>query len=144
MYGDPAEIRSLAVRLEQHAEQLRDHATTLGARASSAAGEGLAAAALIARVAARTAALRRAAHRHDAAAEALRRHADQVEWLLEQIARAERRFTDLVSAARERIGRVASLGGLITIDPRDESLLRLRPPPSGDRGWLELDLPGLR
>jgi hypothetical protein len=75
---------------------------------------------------------------HDAAADALDRHADEVDRLKALIARIEQTVLGLVAAARHRL---SSLIGSIVPDPLDLLLDRFDPPPPGHRDWLTIDLP---
>ena len=147
MYGDSGAIRRLADQLRDQARDIRCQADVLVGRAEGVDWQGLAADAVRRRARERAAGLRRTAAAHDAAADALDRHATEVEQLQELIAAIERRARHLVSGAR---GRLADLGRRLAAgvpdlvpDPIDELLARFEPPPSGDRAWLEVDLPGI-
>ena len=148
MYGDPTAIRGLASRLHDQADDLRGQADGLLARAEAVAWRGRAADAMRAHARDRVAALRHTARAHDDAAQALERHAAEVERLQALIAALERRAHQLVTAARERLAGLAAqllegVGRLLP-DPSDELLARFVAPPSGHRDWLSVDLPGLR
>lgn len=79
MYGDTTTIRALARRLRERADEIRDLAAGLGASARDVAWDGLAADAMRAHVETRVHALFRAACLHDDAADALDRHAREVD-----------------------------------------------------------------
>ncbi len=147
MYGDPTAIRGLATRLRDQADDLRDQADGLLARAEGVAWRGWAADAMRAHTRDRVAALRQTARAHDDAAQALERHAAEIERLQALIAALERRAHQLVSAARERLAGLAhqlveGVGRLLP-DPRDQALARFAAPPPGHRDWLSVELPGL-
>lgn len=133
MYGDTTTIRALAAGLRERADELRDEGHRLAARAEGVPWEGLAAEAMRRHARERTAALRRTAALHDDAADALARHAQEVDRLKELIAAIESRVRALVDAARSRL----------VPDLLDHLLARFVPPPTGDRAWLCVDLPGL-
>ncbi|MFN8195421.1 MAG: hypothetical protein U0R80_14195 [Nocardioidaceae bacterium] len=148
MYGDTRVIRRLASGLRGQGEQIRREADELVGRAEAVEWRGWAADAMRARARDRATDLRRTARAHDDAADALDRHAAEVDRLKELIGAIERRFVGLVAAARDRL---AALGhqlldgvrGLLP-DPLDELLDRFAPPPHGHLDWLHVDLPGLR
>jgi methyl-accepting chemotaxis protein len=88
MYGDTTTIRALARRLRERGDEIRDLAAGLGASARDVAWDGLAADAMRTHVETRVRALYRTACLHDDAADALDRHArevDQVKDLLHDI-----------------------------------------------------------
>ncbi|WP_205472666.1 hypothetical protein [Nocardioides sp. SYSU D00038] len=147
MYGDTTVIRRLATDLRHQATDIRVEADRLVGHAEATRWTGLAADALRRRSRERAADLRRSASLHDDAADALDRHAAEVDRLKELIAAIERRVLAMVAAARERL---ASLAGLlldgiraIAPDPVDELLDRFVPPPHGSKAWLDVDLPGV-
>lgn len=147
MYGDTTVIRRLARELRDRATDIRAEADHLVARADGVPWSGLAADALRRRTHQRAAALRRSAGLHDDAADALDRHAAEVDRLKDLIAAIERRAHALVDAARDRL---ADLGNSLVDgvehvlpDAGDELLDRFVPPAPGSREWLGVDLPGL-
>jgi hypothetical protein len=141
MYGDTRAIRHLAGTMRGEAAALRREADALLARAEAVPWTGLAADAMRASVRAQVGSLRRTAALADDAAEALDRHADEVDRLKALIASIERKVLSLVSAARDRL---AGLVDAVLPDPLDELLARFDPPPPGHRDWLLIDLPGLQ
>lgn len=140
MYGDTEAIRALARTMRSEGAALRSEADRLLARAESVAWTGLAADAMRSRVHAQVGSLRRTAALSDDAAEALDRHADEVDRLKSLIAAIESRVMALVAAAKERL---AGLLDAVLPDPLDELLARFDPPPPGHRDWLHVDLPRL-
>src|SRR5688572_20784410 len=99
MYGDTTAIRRLAAGLRDQAGEIRAEADRLVARTDSAGWLGRGGDALRDRVRERAWALCRAATLHDDAAEALERHAHEVERLQRLIEEVERRVHRLVDAA---------------------------------------------
>ncbi|MDN4171989.1 hypothetical protein QWY28_03445 [Nocardioides sp. SOB77] len=130
-YGDAAAIRALAARLREQAAEVAAEADRLARLAEATGWTGLAADAMRDRAHDGARALRRTAGLHEDAAEALDRHAAEVQRRTELVAAAERTFEALVDAARDR------LGGLV-----DRFLDQVAPPPSGHRDWLTFELPG--
>jgi len=140
MYGDTQAIRGLARTMRGEATALRCEAEALLARAESVQWSGLAADAMRARVGQQVDSLRRTAALADDAAEALDRHADEVDRLKALIVAIEQKVMALVTAAKDRL---AGLLDAVLPDPVDELLARFDPPPPGHRDWLLVDLPGL-
>ena len=140
MYGDTQAIRGLARTMRGEGTALRCEAEALLARAESVQWSGLAADAMRARVGQQVDSLRRTAALADDAAEALDRHADEVDRLKALIVAIEQKVMALVTAAKDRL---AGLVDAVLPDPVDELLARFDPPPPGHRDWLLVDLPGL-
>ena len=103
MYGDPTAIRRLAGRLDDQALEIVGEADRLAGLAEACGWTGWAAEAMRRSNRARAAALRRSAGRHQEAADALGRHAAEVDRRLELVAAAERRIARLLD-------RLADLG----------------------------------
>ncbi len=139
MYGDTTVIRRLAADLREQAADIRAEADRLVARTDAAGWLGRAGDALGERARQRALALRRSAGLHDDAADALDRHAREIERLQRLIDEIERRVRRLVDAARDRLG---DLAGAVAIWA-DDWLDRFDPPPPGSRHWLEVEVPGL-
>jgi hypothetical protein len=137
MYGDPTRIRRLAGGLHQQAAEIRAEADRLVARTDAAGWLGVAGDALRGRVRERALAMRRSAALHDDAADALERHAQEVERLQRLIEEIERRVLRLVEAARDKL--VDRLGQWA--DGTADWLDRFDPPPRGSRRWLEVEVP---
>ena len=127
MYGDTTVIRRLGVELRERAEEIRGEADRLVARTDAAGWLGQAGDALRERVRSRALALRRSAGRHEDAADALERHAREVECLQHLIEEVERRVRRLVEGASWA----------------ERWLQRFEPPASGSLGWLHVEVPGL-
>lgn len=85
MYGDTTAIRALARRLRERADEIRDLAADLATRTDAVPWTGLAADAMRAHTGVRVGGLRRTARLHDDAAEALERHAREVDRLQELV-----------------------------------------------------------
>ena len=75
---------------------------------------------------------------HDAAAEALDRHAREVDHLKELIAAIERRVRHLIDAAPAASSALASH---LVPDAVDHWLAAFDPPPPGSREWLDVQVP---
>jgi len=116
MYGDTEVMRRRAGQLREQGVDLRALADRLVAQTEAVGWSGRAGEALRERIRDRATHLRRAAARHEAAAEALERHLLEVGRLQERIADAEERASGL--------------------DPATFAA-----PPSGHRGWLQVALP---
>ncbi len=147
MYGDTTVIRRLAAGLRDQAAEIRLEADRLVARTEAVGWLGRAGDALRERAHGRALALRRSAALHDDAADALDRHAREVERRKRLIEEIEHRVHRLVDAARGRLRDLAHAveRGLDVLgpDPHDEWLARFEPPPRGSRLWLEVEVPGL-
>jgi hypothetical protein len=144
MYGDTQVIRYLARTIRHQGEEVRREADRLLAAADSVGWQGLAADAMRSQARSRTSALRHTARLHEAAADALERHAAEVDRVKAQIRAIEQAVTAMVAAARDRLSGVIGAGlALIAPDPVDQLLDRFVPPPSGSMDWLRVDLPGL-
>ncbi|MDN4161362.1 WXG100 family type VII secretion target [Nocardioides abyssi] len=135
-YGDPAAVHALAARLRDLSAAVADEAERLRRLAEEVPWSGRAADALRERARTGVARLRRCAALHEDAAEALERHAAEVERRQAQVAAVEGRFRSLIEAARDAVD--GWLGGRL-----DGWLDRFDPPPAGHRDWLDVDLPGL-
>ena len=122
MYGDTTAIRALARDLRTRADEIRDEADRLRRLAERVPWEGRAADAMRGHAHDRTTALRRTARLHDDAADALDRHAREVDRLHALIAAVERRVRGLLDGVVHRVA-------------------HFHPPPPGSRDWLTLDLP---
>src|SRR6478609_1008049 len=97
MYGDTTRIRALADRLRERATEIRALADRLVGSADRVAWAGLAAAAMRQHVWDRAAVL------HDDAAEALDRHARQVDQLKDLIASIERKARGLADKLLDKL-----------------------------------------
>jgi uncharacterized protein YukE len=151
MYGDATAIRHLAARMRDRADEIRAAAARLAGHIDRVPWHGCAADAMRRHADLRLAALSQTARLHDDAAEALDRHAREVQRLQDLIAGIERKIRDLVDAACHRLAEVGRglVDGVIDglsgaePDPADELLAAFRPPPPGHLDWLRVDLPGL-
>ena len=139
MYGDTTAIRALADRLRERADELRALADRLAAHTEQVPWQGLAADALRHHARERAATLRHTAVLHDDAAEALDRHAREVDRLKDLIAAIERRFHHLLESVG---GVVETVRRHLLPDSLGDWLDGFVPPPPGSRAWLDVDLPG--
>jgi len=143
MYGDSTVIRALATDLREQAANIVTEADALVGQADECPWSGRAADAMRRRSRERAAALRRAAWRHLDAAEALERHAAEIDRVKDLIAALEQKALGLVTAARDRLGDLVAGARELVGDRADDLLDRFVPPPSGHHDWLDVDLPGL-
>lgn len=142
MYGDTTAIRALAGRLRERADELRATADRLVTSTEQVPWQGLAADALRHHARERAAALRHTAVLHDEAAEALDRHAREVDRLTDLIAAIERRFHHLLESVGGAVdGVIDSVRRHLLPDALGDWLDGFVPPPPGSRAWLEVDLP---
>jgi hypothetical protein len=130
MYGDPTAIRRLAAALREQAGEIRGEADRLVARTDAAGWLGRGGDALRSRARDRALDLRRAATLHDDAADALERHALEVDRLQRLIEEIEGRARHLVDAARDTLDDWVT-GWLHAFDA----------PPRGSVRWLEVEVP---
>jgi predicted phage gp36 major capsid-like protein len=138
MYGDTDVVRALARELRARAGEIRSEAGDLLARAEAVPWTGLTADAMRRLARAHAAELRRCAGEHEAAADALDRHAREVDHLVDLIAAIERKARRLVDSAA---GGLAGLVGHVVPGPLDDWLQHFDPPPHGSREWLDVHLP---
>ena len=124
MYGDTTVIRGLARTLREQATDIRTEADSLVGHADVVRWTGLAAEAMRRLAREHAGDLRACATHHDDAADALDRHAREVDQLVELIAVVERRFHHLLDAAAHIFHRIV-------------------PPASGSKDWLDVHVPGL-
>lgn len=124
MYGDTTVMRRRATQLREQGTDVRALADGLVAQLEAIGWEGRAATDLRSRIQARAAHLRDCAHDHEAAADALEKHVNEVDRLKDAISDIERKTRSLVS---------------------DDAALRDRftPPPTGHKDWLAVTIPGL-
>ncbi len=121
MYGDPSAIRALAHGLRTRAEDVRREADRLVARLDSTPWTGRAADAARGRGRERAGDLMRTAALHETAADAVDRHAREVEHRRDLIAHVERVVTGLVADA-------VAAGTTLVL------------PAAGSRDWLDVDV----
>jgi hypothetical protein len=141
MYGDTDVIRALARRLRERGVDIRAQADDLSARAEAVPWSGLAADAMRRLAHEHAGALRRCADDHEAAADALVRHAREVDRLKEVIAAIERKACHLLDAAAGAAGGLAGLVSHVVPGPLDHWLHSFDPPPHGSLEWLDVHLP---
>jgi methyl-accepting chemotaxis protein len=106
MFGDTTTIRALARRLRERADEIRDLAAALTAGAREVAWQGVAADAMRTHVETRVLALHRTARLHEDAADALDRHAREVDLVKDLVDEAKDAVQD---AAKGTIGRLKEL-----------------------------------
>lgn len=148
MYGDADLMRKRVDQLREQAVDLRGMADLLVAQTEAVPWTGRAAASMQERVRERATHLRAAAADHDAAADSLDRHIQEVDGLKDAITDVERRASTLTTDARTRVARIAAANEAEPDvrrepDADDQTLAAFSPPPSGHKDWLTVSLPGL-
>ena len=138
MYGDTSVIRVLARGLREQGVEIRAEADVLVGRAEAVPWQGMAADEMRRLAHEHAGCLRTCAGLHDEAADALERHAREVDHVKDVIAAVERRVEHLLHRARGVVHAVASH---VVPDAVDEWLDHFEPPPHGSQEWLHVRLP---
>ena len=142
MYGDTTAIRALAERLRRQGLEIRAEADDLAGRAEAVAWSGLAADTMRLMSRQHAGDLRACAALHEDAADALERHAREVEHLQDLIAAVERRVAHLMASAAGGLGGlVHHLAGQALPHRVGHWLAHFDPPPPGSRAWLDVHVP---
>jgi hypothetical protein len=139
MYGDTAVVRAGARAMRARGRQMRLEADALVGHADGVRWAGLAADAMRRLAHEHAARLRACADAHEASAEALDRHAREVDQVKELIATIEHRVSSLLDSATSG---VAGFLGQVLPDGIDRWVEDFVPPPHGSREWLDVHLPG--
>jgi hypothetical protein len=139
MYGDTDVVRALARQVRERGGDIRTEADDLLGRVEAVTWTGLAADAMRGMAREHAGGLRSCAEAHEAAADALERHAREVDHLEDLIAAVERRVLHLLDSAA---GGVAGLVGHVVHGGLAHWLRHFDPPPHGSREWLDVHLPG--
>jgi hypothetical protein len=139
MYGDTSVIRGLARAMRERADEIRAEADQLLGRAEAVPWTGLAADAMRRLARDHAARLHSCADAHEAAADALDRHAREVDHLEELIAAVEHQALHLLHSAASG---VAGFLGHLVPDAVDHWADHFDPPPHGSLAWLDVHLPG--
>jgi hypothetical protein len=138
MYGDTSAIRAHARRMRERGGDIRAEANALLRNAEAVPWTGLAAEAMLRLAREHAAELQACAAAHDHAADALERHAREVDHLKDVIASIERRVWAAIDAATSGL---AGLVGHVVPDPLDRWARSFDPPPHGSCAWLDVRLP---
>jgi hypothetical protein len=138
MYGDTDVVRALARQVRERGGDIRGEADDLVGRVEAVRWTGLAADAMRRLAHEHAGGLRACAEAHEAAADALDRHAREVDHLKELIAAVERRVQHLLEGAAHGL---AGLVGHVVPDAVDHWLHHFDPPPRGSREWLDVHVP---
>ena len=138
MYGDTTVIRGLARGLREQGQEILAEADALVGRAEAVPWAGLAADAMRRLAQDHAGGLRTCAGLHEDAAEALERHAREVDHLKDLIAAVERRVLRMLDDVG---GVVHSLVSHVVPDAADHWLDGFEPPPHGSKDWLDVHLP---
>ena len=142
MYGDTTVIRRLARVLREQGADIRAEADALVGRAEAVPWTGLAADAMRALSRTHAGDLRACANAHEDAADALDRHAREVDHLKDLIAAIERSVVHLVDSIGHGLSSLAhGLAGHVVPDAVDHWLDHFDAPPHGCKEWLEVQLP---
>lgn len=147
MYGDTSVIRRQADRMDERAGDLRATARSLSAAAERTHWVSTSGNRMRERVAERRVEVEATAAAYEAAAAALRRHADEVDELKRLIAAIEARVRSLITGAVDRLRDFADsvvdgaknlvgLGEEPSAD--DQRLASYAAPPPGDKSWLDV------
>jgi hypothetical protein len=139
MYGDTTVIRALAGRLRDQGSEIRAEAALLQGAAESVPWSGLAADAMRRLAHDHGGRLRSCAALHDEAADALERHAREVDRLEDLIAAVERRVLRLLDDVG---GALHALASHVVPDGVDAWLAGFQAPPHGSKAWLHVRVPG--
>lgn len=143
MYGDTAVVRAASRRMRARAEDLRTEARELVGRAEGVPWTGLAADSMRRLARDHSHLLQRSADAHEAAADALDRHAREVDRVKDLIAAAERRVLHLVESTSGGLGGlVGHVVGHVLPDAFDRWARTFDPPPHGSVAWLDVEVPG--
>jgi uncharacterized protein YukE len=146
MYGDTAAIRARAHRMRERAHAIRSDARALLAGAETVPWQGLAAEAMRRLARDHVNDLHRCAAAHEEAADALDRHARDVDHVKELIADVEHRVLGILHAAT---GDVAGMVGHVLPDALEpwtgdwahDWARDFVPPPHGSLAWLDVHVP---
>lgn len=138
MYGDTAVIRLHARRMRERADDIRTDARALVAEAEAVRWTGLAADAMRRLACEHAAGLRACAATHEDAADALDRHAREVDRVKDLIASIERRVLSVLESATSGL---AGFVGHVLPDAVERWAGDFDPPPHGSPQWLDVHLP---
>lgn len=116
LIGDPAELRAIADRISRHADAVRAGAGTLAAAVAGDRWHGFASDVFDAEAAALIHGMRACAARLDDAADALRRHADRVQAVLDEIKRVWHAIEGVGMAVVHEVGEVVVGASEIVVD----------------------------
>jgi hypothetical protein len=142
MYGDTTVIRRLAGTMREQGADIRREADALAARAEAVPWTGLAADAMRSLSRTHAADLRACALLHDDAADALVRHAGEVDRLKEVISAIERHVAHLLDSVGHSISGLAHhLSGHVVGDAVAHWRDHFEAPPRGSKEWLEVHVP---
>ena len=144
MYGDTTVILALARRLREQGDEIRAEADSLVGHVDAVRWAGLAADAMRGLAREHAADLRVCARLHADAADALDRHAREVDRVEELIARMEHRALGALESAGHALGGLAHALSDDVPDPLEHWAQHFVPPPHGSREWLSVHLPRVR
>lgn len=139
MYGDTSVIRAQARLMRERAGDIRAEADELAGRAAAVPWAGLAADAMRRTAGDHASRLRAGAAAHESAADALDRHAREVDHLKCLIAEIEHRALHALDSAT---GGLAGLVGHVLPDGLAHWARHFEPPLHGSMAWLDVHVPG--
>lgn len=138
MYGDTRTIRAHARRQQERADEIRALAARLLRQSEAVPWSGVAADVMRRTARAHAAELVACADAHARAAEALERHAREVDRVKELIASIERHVLASIDSLTSGL---AGLVGHVVPDAFDRWARGFDPPPHGSLAWLDVRLP---
>lgn len=138
MYGDTSAIRAQARRMRERGGEIRREAAALLAAAEAVPWTGVAADAMRGLAREHAGGLRSCAGAHEAAADALDRHAREVDRLKDLISTIEHRALGLLEGAGSGL---AGLVHHVVPSPVDRWAHDFDPPPHGSLEWLDVHVP---
>ena len=141
MYGDTTAIRALAGRLREQGGEIRAEADSLVGRTEAVRWTGLAADSMRGLVHGHAADLRTCATLHAEAADALDRHAREVDRLEELIRSIEHRVLGALDSAGHAFGGLTHAISHVVPDSIEHGVDRFVPPPHGSMDWLAVHVP---
>jgi|1185.fasta_scaffold58958_2 hypothetical protein len=139
MYGDTAVVRARARAMRARAQAMRLEADRLVGHAEAVGWTGLAADAMRRLTSEHAGRLRACADAHEDSADALDRHAREVDHVKQLIATIEHRALGLLDSATSG---VAGLIGQVLPDDLTRWAHDFDPPPHGSPEWLDVHVPG--
>jgi NAD(P)-dependent dehydrogenase (short-subunit alcohol dehydrogenase family) len=143
MYGDSTVIRALARRLREQGAAIRAEADSLTRHANAVEWTGLAGDAMRVLVRDHGADLRACAALHADAADALDRHAREVDRVKELIASIEQQALGALDSVRHAVGDLTHTVSNAVPGPLEHWAHRFVPPPQGSKDWLAVHLPSV-
>jgi hypothetical protein len=143
MYGDTTVVRALAGRLREQAGEIRAEAASLEAHAEAVEWTGLAADAMRRLARDHAGDLRVCSALHADAADALDRHAREVDRVEQLIASIEHRALAALDGARHAVAGLTDVLPHAVPDPLEHWAHHFVPPAHGSKEWLDVHVPSV-